>query len=158
MTKTKLSFSFNGFLLLIFCYAIYTSLGFLNLAKPYPLTISIIGVVLTLVNAVRLIPKILRENRGDYVAAEENEYEIAVTHEFKIASLNFLWFLGYLVGIFLIGFYIATVIFITVFLKKKTDFSWFNVVLSLVITIAGLLIFDFIMRIDFPLGLLFVYL
>lgn len=158
MTKTKISFLFNGFLLLFFCYAAYTTLGFLNLAKPYPLTITILGIVLTLVNSGRLFLKIRQENIGDHVTHDESEYEIAVTHEFKTAALNFLWFLAYLVGIFLFGFYIATILFMAVFLKTRADFNWFKLALSIVIVIAGLLIFNNVMRIDFPQGILFVYL
>lgn len=158
MTKTKLSFLFNGFLLLLLCYAAYSSLGFLKLAKPYPLTVSILGVILTLVNTARLIPKIRQENIGGHVAYEESEYEIAITHDFRIAALNFLWFLAYSIGIFLFGFYLATIVFVAVFLKTRTDFNWFKTAFSLVSVIAVLLIFNIVMRMNFPQGLLLVHL
>ena len=154
MTKTKISFIFNGFVVLLFAYATITSLGFLNLAKPYPLTVSGIGLILALINAGRLFFKVRQESQGERVAQDQSEFELAITHDFKIAFLNFLWFFFYLVGIFIVGFYISTAVFLVAFLKKKAEFKWIQIAISLVITFALFVIFKLFMDMAFPPGLL----
>lgn len=155
MTKPKLSFIFSTVLFILFSLMAWRALDYPDLARYFPLFLSMIGMLATLIN-IFIEYRNFRIHQTKAVEEEGEEDDIGwdapVTHSFKAASLNFLWFLLYFILIFVFGFMVATVIFLILFLKRKTDFNWIKITCSLIITTGFLFILGNAMDLKFPPG------
>lgn len=158
MTKSKLSILFSFFFLIIFVYMAWASTGYNPLAKYFPLFLSILGAVLAFVSVVKDFKeaKVMNTNIEEKQdnKSQEQAWDIPITHDFKVAAKNFLWVLFYFVLIMIIGFILATIIFLVAFLKIRTDFNWIKIILSIGITIGLLFLLAEIMYLKWPSGML----
>lgn len=154
MTKEKLSIIFSIILFIVFAIMAWSALGFPKLAMYFPLTLAIVGMVATLIN-IMVEYRNYRNNQTiepEETNSEEIEWDMPVTHSFKAASINFLWFLSYFVLIMIFGFLVATIIFLVLFLKKKTDLNWVKINVATALSIVLLIILGKGIDLKFPPG------
>jgi flagellar biosynthesis protein FlhB len=160
MTKSKLSLIFSAVLFILFCSMAWTASGFQALASYFPLSLSVIGIFLTLGNMIAESRKLLQHHtQATQEEDQQNDaaWDIPVTQSFKIAAFNFLWVLCFFAFIFLFGFLIATAIFLMSFLKKRTDFNWTKIALAVFLTIGLLTVLGDAMDLRFPAGIIGIY-
>ncbi|QQK76267.1 tripartite tricarboxylate transporter TctB family protein [Salicibibacter cibarius] len=157
MIKLKLSIVFSVILFFIFASVTWRSLDFSPTAMYFPLVVGVAGILLSAINILSQSRSFFRHKRQGTTPNDQentNEYEIPMTHKFKVAAVNFLWVASFFLLIFLLGFKIAAASFITAFLKKRTDFNWLAIVLSVVLIIGLLITFEEVMTLQFPQGIL----
>ena len=112
MRQEKLSFVYSIVLFLIFCLAAWQSLSFAELARFFPLYISVAGAVLTLIHIIISSINIIR-NKKDKKNGESEEVGSVIKY--------IVWVIGYIILIFFIGFLAATVVFLFAFLLKELN-------------------------------------
>ncbi|QQK80413.1 tripartite tricarboxylate transporter TctB family protein [Salicibibacter cibi] len=159
MIKLKLSIVFCIILFLIFASVTWISLDFSPTAMYFPLVVGVAGTLFSAINILSQVRTLFHYKRQGATPNDQengNEYEIPMTHKFKVAAINFLWVASFFLLIFILGFKIAAAGFITAFLKKRTDFNWLAIIVSVVLIVGLLIIFENVMALEFPKGILHV--
>ncbi|MFA1820053.1 hypothetical protein ACDX78_07660 [Virgibacillus oceani] len=159
MMKSILSLIFSIALFILFCWVFWMSLDFLPLARYFPQTLASIGILLSFINIFSQVRSLLYHKKTEMIMEEQDnnnkfDTEMPVTHDFKVASINFLWLISFFVLIFLFGFKIAAAGFIALFLKIRTDFNSLKIILSVVLTIGLLIFLQEGIALYFPQGIL----
>jgi hypothetical protein len=145
VNKEKYSLIFSVFVLILFCWMAWEARGFAELARFFPLYISIGGAVLALVD---IILRIIKLNRN-----KNNESESV--HDKPLSVLKyFIWIVGFLVLIYLLGFLVATTIFLFAFLYIEAGFKLIKTFLSVTVTMVAIISFSNVMTLYWPKGLL----
>ena len=145
MSKSAYSMLFSVCILFLFSWTAWQAAGFKKLASYFPLYISLIAIVLAVIQVIIEIRKYKANT-----AHEEQEQS-----GFGNVIQYIAWFVGYSVVIFILGFIIATGVFLVLFLKLETKYSWLKTALSTAVTIILLLLFGELMNLYWPTGLLF---
>lgn len=159
MTKSKLSILFSVILLLLFSCMAWTATGYQPLASYFPLYLSIIGSMLAIINIVVEYRKQYASNTKESEEEQQDSmaFDLPVTHKFKAAAINFLWVMVFFALIFLFGFMLAAAIFLIAFFKTRTDYNWFKIGLSVVLTIGVLVLLGDTMGLKFPEGMVQIF-
>lgn len=148
MAKAKYSIYFSLFLTVIFTLAVIDAMTFAKLARFFPLYIAIIAVFFSLLDLIFNIRNYINLKK---VKQKEDEEEVDGVGKY------ILWIVGYIVGIYLLGFIIATLIFLIIFLFFETKFGVIKTALGVGITLAIILSFGNIMNLYWPKGLLGIF-
>lgn len=145
MKKQLYSIIFSVFMLLVFCWMAWQALDFHELARYFPLYLSLVAVVLSLLSIFLQVKKYLAHRHKSNEANSEFNPEV-----FKYIG----WIIGYVFLIFLLGFVIGTAVFLAAFLLFETKQSLIKTALSVTITIGMILLFGSLMKLYWPTGVL----
>jgi hypothetical protein len=145
MNKERYSLIFSIAVFLLFCLMAWEARGFAELARFFPLYISIGGAVLALADIVFKIIK-LTSNKN-----QKSE----IVHDKPLSVIKYIiWIIGYLVLISLVGFIAATAIFLFAFLLIEAGFKLIKAFISVAVAIVGIISFGNYMTLFWPKGLL----
>ena len=142
---TALRLGFSVFLIVLFSYTLWQSIGFPPQAGIFPMVSSAVALVLTIVTLVIDTAKWRREGSavGDDAPATASTaaYEpgTPIGYVFARAARYASWLLGYLLLMFLIGVVAAAAVFVTVFLAIEANVRWRYLWLAPVAVVALLL-------------------
>jgi TRAP-type C4-dicarboxylate transport system permease small subunit len=137
----KLSFplAFSVFLLLIFIFMIYQALEFQILARYFPLTIASLGAVLLVVEIIFQL---------------KNKETTKKNEEINSNTLKYLaWIVGYMILIFIIGFILATIVFLFAFFKTESGYSLIKNIITTAVVIGVIFILEYFLNLNWPTGL-----
>lgn len=155
MTKPKLSLIFSSVLFILFCAMALEARSFPISAMYFPFYLSLVGILLTFINMIVEYRNLKSTEEDDNDDDDDvATFDTPVTHSFKAASLNFLWFVGYFAMIFTVGFIVATIIYLGLFLKKRTDFKLITIILSIIISIGFLIFLQQALDLKSPTGII----
>jgi hypothetical protein len=145
VNKEKYSLIFSVFVFALFSWMAWEATGFAELARFFPLYISIAGAVLTLAD---IVLRIIKLNRNINKKTE-------AVHDAPLSVLKYIiWIIGYLVLMYLLGFLVATTIFLFAFLYIESGFKLIKTFLSVTITMVAIISFGNLMTLFWPKGLL----
>ncbi|TCT21709.1 tripartite tricarboxylate transporter TctB family protein [Melghiribacillus thermohalophilus] len=153
MAKAKYSIYFSIFLLVIFTYAVIDALTFAKLARFFPLYIAAIAVFFALMDLILNIYRYLKLRKSEQREQEDQED----TEEFTGTVRYMIWIIGYVTGIYILGFMITTTLFLVLFLLFETKFGIIKTSVSTAITIGIILLFGNMMNLYWPKGLLNIF-
>ena len=142
---------FVGFLFIIFLYGLYDAFQQSFLGGMYTGGVAIVMLILT----TFMLYKLTLGNSDD---PANYDYEIQGAHvgQAGLVSLpHYLYWLGaFLLGVYLVGFILALLVFFLAFLRIKAKASWLRTMILTTCAMAFLMIMSRVMVLDFPRGLL----
>jgi small-conductance mechanosensitive channel len=148
MSKEMKSILFTSFLFVIFCLMAFEAHTFADKAKFFPFFVAIgaafIALVSILLQSVELVKN---KKRKEEVDEEE-------TAEVKKLIKYILWVVGFVALIYVIGFMLATILFLVVFLLVESKFRIHTTLISTALVIGVLVLFGNVMNLYWPTGLL----
>ena len=143
--------AFTALVLLVFLYGLYDAWQQSFLGGVF--TGAVAGVMVLL--SAWLLYKL---TLGPVDDPANYDYEIQGSHagQAGVASLGhyLYWLAAFLLGIYLVGFLIALVVFFLLFLRLKAHASWLRTIILTACATAFLVIMARVMVLDFPRGLL----
>lgn len=154
--NVRLVIAFDAFLLAVFVGMAVIATGFSPLARTFPLTVSVAGVVLA---AARLASQMWKYARSSVAVADHGQTDAASTEEnasegtTKRVVRFFGWILGYLLLIKVAGLLIATAIFITAFSRIEARMRWIHIAIVALAALAGLYLLGSLLGIVWPQGM-----
>jgi cytochrome c oxidase subunit IV len=120
---------FAGFFVIVFAYGVYEARDFPYLAKVFPYSISLVGVVFAVIQfGIELRKYLLQveDAEADFVdLAPDRTLPPEVL--FKRALAYLLWFVGLYLAIWVFGFVIAMTGFLVTFLRFDAELRWSKV-------------------------------
>jgi putative tricarboxylic transport membrane protein len=142
---------FNGLIMLMAVYCIVDASRLSMLSKVFPITVSAITFI-----CVALGLNILLRNPGGHPFAFDSEIGGRERNEGYRTSLLYYvyWIAGLMLGIYLVGFVLALVLFFVVFLRTQSDARWGAIVLMTASMLAVLSACSYFLVLEFPSGLL----
>jgi hypothetical protein len=167
MAIDKRNLYFSTFLLFIFTYMLWESLSFSAQARHFPILIAVTGIVLVFLNILFILIKKRKTERLSNIETidslekesnlsgdldQENVVEIESLFEIKKAVYYGSWIIGYILLVYLISFIPATILFLLLFLKNVTKFTWIKTIIGIIGTIIVLLLLDNVLDLAFPKG------
>lgn len=151
---TRLRLGFDAAVAVLFAVTAYQSLDFDELARMFPLSISIGAVLLALVN---FSADFLRWRRmGSAVSDDVAETAVLTDDREGIArglanALRYLsWFVGYVALIWLVGLLVATVVFLGAFLVVEARARLWLIMVGPVVAVIGLVALTTAMNLELP--------
>lgn len=151
---TRLRLGFDVVVVVVCAVAAYVSLGFTELARAFPLAISVAGVGLGVAN---LGADVLRVRRtGSAVGDDVQETAIISddraesAHLAKGALRYLLWFVGCILLIFLFGLLVGSAAFVAAFLFVESRAGRVLLVAGPLFTFAGLAVLTEAMNLELP--------
>jgi len=145
MNKSKYSLVFTVFLFILFVCLAWQASHFGELARFFPLYISIGGAVLTLAEVVVQLRRVIKESKD----------HVETVHDSPWLVLKYLfWVLGYLGVIYIVGFIIGTAVYLLTFLYFETKFSIVKSAFGAAVAVSLLLLFGEVMTLYWPEGML----
>ncbi|WP_176555724.1 tripartite tricarboxylate transporter TctB family protein [Virgibacillus ndiopensis] len=145
MSKEIKSILFTTFLFIVFCLMAFEANTFADKAKFFPFFVAIGAAFLAFVSIVLQTIEIVRSNK---------ENSIDDVGEIKKVLKYVLWAVGYIALIYFIGFMLATIVFLLVFLLIESKFRIITTVLSTALVVVGLMLFGNVLNLYWPTGLL----
>ena len=158
--KLKLPVVFSLIIIVFFAYFLYEAKGWRLQARLYPL---VIGVPALILGVMQLAFDILGVSEKKQSTAAPVDYQFAEAADPVVArrrTINiFSWVFGFVVLIWLIGFFYAVPTMVFLYLKVHSREGW---TISIVLTVAawGLFwgLFDWLLNLPFPDGQLLIWL
>lgn len=146
--------AFLALLIGFFIYSIYDVWDLTYLAKVLPIATSGLALVLCSAGMVILLrgkvaSPFIHDGELQWHQAEEG-YEKSPFH-------YVWWILGFIVGMWLVGFMISIVLFYFAFMRTKAKASWWGISLMAGATVAALATISYVFLVDFPSGILQEY-
>ena len=180
----KLSIGFGVVLLTVFGVAFYVAMEFHPLARYYPLVATSIGIVLSILflgqelraaraeaaetagfvaqdeEAVKR-EEVLEshgttpENAGQDSKSTEHEQSGSMEETGIRRTLPYLgWFVGYVVLIRVVGIFVATALFLWMFLYLQARMRWWGILISVVVVVGFLQLMGDFMDLHWPASFL----
>jgi hypothetical protein len=145
----------NVVLFALFASLSWWALKYPPLARIFPLSIGILGSLMSLANLALDITRRIEVAKVKKVEGEEEEYDPensgpASANEVRAAG----WIVGYSFLIWVLGFEVATAVYIVTILKFEAKASYRLGIISAVITVACILAFSHFFDVRFPEPLL----
>src|SRR5690625_2221849 len=140
MDKAVAQLSFTSLLLLFFIYTAVAATSFKELARYFPLYLSVIGAVLLFIEVIRQLLTIKKNMKKD----EQLHPNI------KAVILYTLYLTGYILLVYLIGMIIATVIFLFVFLYFTAKMRLISSIITVIVVVGVLMLFADVMNLYWP--------
>jgi hypothetical protein len=167
MAIDKRNLYFSLFLLFIFMYMLWESLTFSAQARHFPIFIAVTGIVLVFLNILFILIKKRKTERISNIETidilenesnlsgdlDQENVEIGSLFELKKTVYYGSWITGYIILIYLISFIPATILFLLLFLKNVTKFTWIKTIIGIIGTIIVLLLLDNVLDLAFPKGI-----
>jgi len=155
MTRSplKLRLLFLGVTALLFAWVVWEAGGFPERARVFPRTVALLGLGVVLLKMALLIRKDDQDPEEPPVAGDHDpEPSLTIGEEWR-RGLPFLGaFALYGVGIALLGFYPASLLFVVLFLRAFDDAGWVRAVMSGVVFTLILLALGAVLGLELPGG------
>lgn len=147
--RNNLSLGFGILIMILFLITGISSTAFQRLAMYFPVTVSILGFILTgTYNALQIRNRI----KTPVVFSDENKNE---EKDYFVGSLRYLaWFVGYIVLIYIAGILISTAVFLGAFLWFEAKMRWWGVLISIFSSLVVLNIISATMKLHWPRNVL----
>jgi hypothetical protein len=153
-------------LLGVFGYVIFGAVGEPLQAKLFPMTVGVIGLALVLFQLVRELRGGLTaagtDGAGQDDAAGAGDFTITAaerTREGRLRALEqFGWLAGLLLGLWLLGFYVALPLMVALYLLRYRERPLLVGALTVGVALVVWGVFDRLLHLPFPAGKLFVWL
>jgi hypothetical protein len=146
------------FLLLIagwFTFAAWQTINFPRLARTFPLFVTIGGLLLAIIEFGRTFYHCRSQSENPLQDDDPNHssYIASISESFPKAFPYLLWLGGYYIGIFLVGFVVASGLFIVLFLVfiGRARF-WFSLA-GAGLLIIGILVLGRLLVLEWPRGI-----
>jgi hypothetical protein len=143
---------FTGLLTVFFLVFGIIGAGYIHKAWIYPALAGSVGFFVTLVQLVKDLRSGGRVQSTGFDIEAERSVPTAVLYERGGRFLG--WILGYYVGIWLIGFKLATVLFLILFLRMEGHVAWKNSFFLSMIMFMFLIVFEILLGLYWPDNLL----
>src|SRR5699024_11221786 len=114
MNKSLANILFTAFIFILFTAAAFEALTFSRLAQFFPLYISIAGSVLALIYLIKIIIAHIKET-----SPEERYEQLQILKPFRYIE----WVLAYLLLMYVYGMFIASTVFLFVFLICESNIT-----------------------------------
>ena len=147
MNKAIAQLSFTSLLLLFFIYTAVAATSFKELARYFPLYLSVIGAVLLFIEVIRQLLTIKKNMKKD----EKLHPNI------KGAILYTLYLTGYILLVYLLGMIIATVIFLFIFLYFTAKMRLISSIITVIVVVGILMLFADVMNLYWPKSVLDIF-
>ena len=156
----KPSMAFIGLLLIFILVICVNSYSYRPKERLVPLLVGIATLIISLlvlvdeIHPIRLLSRLKIDLMGPAGGVMAGEAE---KHETTIQLLHIIaWMMGFLILIFLVGFYISIALFSFAFLKIQGKIGWFKAVLIAAIVCCSIFaIFDLMMELHMFQGVFF---
>ncbi|MGO4888423.1 tripartite tricarboxylate transporter TctB family protein [Anaerobacillus sp. MEB173] len=145
MSKLAGSTLFSFCLFLLFGALALEAMTFSRLAKFFPLYITVAGAILCLIYTIILLRTLVKKE-----GLPEELKKLQFTKPLKYLS----WLLGYVVLVYIVGFLVATGLFLAAFLYLESKFSVVKTAISISIVLVCLILFSDVMNLYWPKSLL----
>jgi len=143
---------FTGLLTVFFVVFGIIGAGYIHKAWIYPALAGSVGFFVTLVQLVKDLRSGGKVQSTGFDIEAERSVPTGVLY--RRGGRFVAWILGYYVGIWLIGFKLATVLYFILFLKMEGHAAWRNIVLLSMIMFIFLIIFEILLGLYWPDNLL----
>ena len=159
----KLRLGLDFALIVIFAITAYVSLDWQLSARIMPLTVSALGALLGIANLIfdlRRWRKIgfmfVNVDRGNIedVADSPEEASRREGADIKRGTRYFLWIVAFSLVLWAAGSYVASAIFLFVFLRFEGRFSWRSTIIGVVGVLAAIYVADDLLNLTLPRSLL----
>lgn len=158
MTKQAYSLLFSVGLLLLFSYAAWEATNFNELARFFPLYISLAAVLLTFILVLQSMVAFMKARKVQQRSAGKAGQEKQEQQEEKESVLRYmLWFIGYVAIIYVFGFMAATILFLFAFLRIETKYNLTKTVISIAIVYGLIQLFSSVMTLYWPEGVIPIF-
>lgn len=145
INKEKVGVIFSLLVFGMFCWAAVEAQNFRELARFFPFYIAVIGALLTFIDLVIRVIKMVRNK----------EKVAAPLHENLPAALKYLLIIiSFLVLIYIFGIFIGTAIYLFAFLYFETKLGLLKSIISVAVVVVGVMIFGDVMNLYWPQSLL----
>ncbi|ARK29763.1 tripartite tricarboxylate transporter TctB family protein [Halalkalibacter krulwichiae] len=146
LTRSKINVIFLGFMLVVFIWAFIEARQFAEAARFFPLYISAVGIILLSLELAITFIRLKKQATPDGTLFHPN---------LKLALKYMGWVGAFLLCIYIIGFKVASALFLLTFLKIESNFTWFRTVLSVALVVLFLIVFgDWYLNLNWPKNLL----
>ena len=122
------------------------SFSFPESARRFPLVVSVISALFVVIQLVKVW---LKKDSSD---ASENPKTVLSQGRKIIPYI--IWILGFYLVIFLVGFVIASGIFVFSFLLTQAKLRWYMALLATVLVVAAILFLGDLLSLKWPLGII----
>ena len=142
----------------LFAYVAIASQGFVRTARVFPQVIGTAMLILTVVEIVsywRAVRREAREGEGPRGPVEEPGPSVA--EGLRQTWPYILWIIAYFVLIYLVGFVVASAVFVALSVWLIGRLEWYWAFGSTVVLIAGLLIMAQALSLEWPTGIWFAW-
>lgn len=153
---TVLRLALPVFVTLIGAFGAVVAVGFSDVGRRFPLFISLAIVV---VGIIVLIREIVIMKRGGAFSAAEFDYQVADLVPSEVLRRGLLWLgviTGYLVTMWLIGYTLATVLFLLLTLRRGAGLRWWTALIAGVVGAAALYGFVTLLSLPLPEGVIYL--
>ena len=145
MSRLVGSIIFTFFLFLLFTGLALEAMTFSRLAKFFPLYITLAGAILSFIYTFVQIRTLVKK---------EGLPEELKKLKFKRPFIYLAWLLGYVGLIYIVGFLLATALFLGAFLYFESKFTIIKTSISISIVLVFLILFSDVMNLYWPRSLL----
>ncbi len=146
----KYQIGFVVALLGLFSWASWEAMGFSQLARFFPLYVSIAAIILSVIQLIIEVRLGIIKQSSD---AEIDGREATLVKRLPETIKYLGWFFGYFVLIYLIGIMAATVVFLFSFLLLEAKMRWFHIVIGVMSTVFIINLFGSTMNLHWPKSL-----
>lgn len=149
---------FLGLVALVFSWAGWEALSFPSRARIFPQTVAFAALALALIEVARTLIAWRRGRTQAMPPAEQKgrgESKRSTLHEQVVAGAPYvLWIAAYYMGIYLVGFVVASGVFVFLFLTRVGRVRWLAAVGATAPLLAAMLAVGTAMNLSWPTGLI----
>ncbi|MBS3976740.1 MAG: tripartite tricarboxylate transporter TctB family protein [Syntrophomonadaceae bacterium] len=146
----KYQIMFTVAILLVFLWTAWEALGFAKQARFLPLYVSLVAIPLVI---AQLFLEIKNKATNDSSANSAEDFN-ALKERMPALLVYMGWVLGYVLLIYLLGFLVATGIFLFAFLKRESGMTLVQTITGVVITLGFIVFFGRVLHMYWPEGIL----
>jgi hypothetical protein len=149
-------FAFLVLVALVFVWAGWEATSFPSRARIFPQTVAFAALILTGVEVLKALISLSRHRAARRLSQGEAAEEGGATLREQVVkgAPYLLWIIGYYVGIYLVGFVVASGAFVLLFLWRAGRVRWPAATLATAPLLAVLLLLGAAMNLSWPGGLL----
>ncbi|HEY8417908.1 MAG TPA: tripartite tricarboxylate transporter TctB family protein [Limnochordales bacterium] len=142
----------------VFAYVAITSQGFVRTARIFPQVIATAMLILTIAEIIsywRAVQREAREGEGPHGPVEEPGPSL--TDGFKEVWPYLIWIGAYFVAIYLVGFVVASAVFVALSVWLMGRMRWYWAFGSTAVLIVGLMVMAQALSLSWPMGVWFTW-
>lgn len=140
---------FTFFVGAVFIGAAILSFAFPESARRFPLTVTILSALFVVIQILKLYLNTKQED-----TKEDASNQKTVLSQGKKIAPYIIWILGFYLLIYIVGFVIASGIFVFAFLLTQAKLRWYFALISAAIVVAGILFLGDLLSLKWPFGLI----